>query len=116
MNSNQVMIRKLRNAINKKGGKITYSTTEIFLENQPYPSTMYIIKQAEKNDKTGKNKYEELFHTFSQIQIVLFLRDYWYILNDIPLPAANPKWNAVRKTIPIFEQYIEEHTKEKVGE
>lgn len=112
MNSNNVMIRKLRNAINQKGAKIAYSTTEIFLENQPFPSTMYVIKQAEKNDKTGKNKYEELFHTFSQIQVVLFLRDYWYVLNNIPLPTDNPKWNAIRETIPIFQPYI----KEKVGE
>lgn len=114
MNSNNVMIKKLRNAINQKGAKITYSTTEIFLENQSFPSTMYIIKQVTEQ-KSGKNKYEELFHTFSQIQVVLFLRDYWYILNDIKLPTDNPKWNDIRETIPVFQQYLN-NMKEKVGE
>lgn len=114
MNSNNVMIKKLRNAINRKGVKLTYSTSEIFLENQPFPSTMYIIKQA-KEQKSGKNKYEELFHTFSQIQVVFFLRDYWYILNNIKLPIDNPKWNNIRETIPIFQQYLN-NMKEKVGE
>ncbi len=106
MNSNNVMIKKLRNAINLKGHKLVYSATEVFLENQTFPSRLYTIKKAEPQ-KNGKNKYEELFHTFSQIQIVLFLRDYWYILNDMKLPTDNPKWNDIRETIPVLKQKAE---------
>lgn len=115
MNSNQVMIKKLRNAINLKGHKITYSTTEVFLDNQQFPSKIYTIKRAEKQS-SGKNKYEELFKTFSQIQVVFFLRDYWYILNDLKLPTDNPKWNSIRKTIPVLKELPKELKAQKVGD
>lgn len=115
MNSNQVMIKKLRNAINLKGHKITYSTTEVFLENQPFPSKLYTIKKANEQSN-GKNKYEELFKTFSSIQIVFFLRDYWYILNDLKLPTDNPKWNTIRKTIPALKELQQEVKTQKVGD
>lgn len=103
MNSNSVMIKKLRNAINLKGDKLTYSVTEVFLENQTFPTKLYTIKKAAKKSG-GKTKYEELFHTFAQIQVVLFLRDYWYILNGIKLPTDNPKWNDIRKTIAVLNE------------
>lgn len=115
MNSNQVMIKKLRNAINLKGYKITYSTTEIFLENQSFPSKIYTIKKAERQSN-GKNKYIELFKTYSQIQVVFFLRDYWYIINNIKLPTDNPEWNNIRKKTPAIKELQEELKIQKVGE
>ena len=99
MNSNLTMIKKLRAAINSKGCKLLYSTYEFFSEEKNGPVTMYCIKQAVYNKKTGRNENIELFKSGSQIQIVLYLRDYWYKLNNIPLPTDNDKWNKIRKRI-----------------
>ena len=99
MTSNTNMIKKLRAAINSKGCKLLYSTSEFFSEEQQRPITIYYIKEALYNEKTGRNQNVELFHSASQIQIVLFLRDYWYKLNNIPLPTDNEKWNQIRKRI-----------------
>lgn len=99
MNSNTVMIKKLRNAINNKGEKLLYNTTEFFSDDQNRPITLYIIKKAIWDDKRHRNRNVELFHSASQIQIVLFLRDYWYKLNDLELPVDNEMWNDIRKTI-----------------
>ena len=100
MNSNTTMIKKLRTAINNKAqDKLLYNTTEIWSEQEKRNITIYTIKRTTKNTDTGRNKHTELFHSTSQIQIVLFLRDYWYKLNNIPLPTDNEKWNGIRETI-----------------
>ena len=105
MNSNTSMIKKLRTAINEKVvDKILYNTSEFFSEEQNRPVTIYTIKKAIYNPKTKKHNHVELFHSTSQIQIVLFLRDYWYIINNIPLPVDNEKWNNIRETISVLKE------------
>lgn len=99
MNSNTVMIKKLRNAINNKGEKLLYNTTEFFSEEQQRPITVYIIKKAVWDDKRHHNRNVQLFQSSSQIQIVLFLRDYWYRLNGLELPVDNEMWNDIRRKI-----------------
>ena len=100
MNSNSTMIRKLKIAINNKATeKLVYCTSEFFSDEQNRTVTIYTIKKAVGGKTKGKKKYIELFHSTSQIQIVLFLRDYWYQLNNIPLPTDNEKWNSIRETI-----------------
>ena len=95
------MIRKLRSAINERGEKILYSTSEFYSEEQKRPITIYSIKKAVWDEKKGRNQNIELFHTTSQIQIVLFLRDYWYKLNNMKLPTDNKIWNKIRKEIEV---------------
>lgn len=107
--SNNKMISKLRNALNLRGHKIAITKTEVFLQNKVFPSTLYTIKKAEYNAQTGKNKYKELFKTFAEIQVVLYLRDYWYILNNEPLPEADDKWEAIRVTLHIQEEVGDTH-------
>ena len=99
MNSNLTMIKKLRSAINAKGHKLLYSTYEFFSEEKGCPITIYCIKEAVYNSKTGRNDNIDLFKSGSQIQIVLFLRDFWYKINNIPLPTDNEKWNKIRDKI-----------------
>lgn len=99
MNSNTTMIKKLRTAINRKGERLLYNTSEFFSEEQQRTITIYTIKRQVWNKKLQKNKNIELFHSTSQIQIVLFLRDYWYQMNNIPLPTDNEKWNEIRAKI-----------------
>ena len=99
MTSNSNMIKKLRSAINSKGCKLLYSTSEFYSEEQHRPITIYYIKEAQWDAERGRNRNVELFHSASQIQIVLFLRDYWYRLNNLDLPTDNEKWNEIRKKI-----------------
>lgn len=98
-NSNSTMIHKLQTAINSKGCKILYQTSQFFSEEQNRPITMYYIKKAVWDETKGKNVNEPLFHSTSQIQIVLFLRDMWYELNGMELPTDNEEWNNIRNRI-----------------
>lgn len=110
MQSNVHMIKKLRNAINGKGEKLLYNTSEFYSESQQRAITIYIIKKAVYDEKRGRNRNIELFHSASQIQIVLFLRDYWYKLTDQELPTDNETWNNIRRTIECLseEQKVED--------
>ena len=101
-NSNSVMIHKLQNAINGKGYKILYSTSQFYSDQQKRPVTQYYIKQVydipeEEQTKTRRHKYIELFKSCSQIQIVLFLRDYWYNINGWEVPTDNKMWNEAKQ-------------------
>ena len=48
--------------------------------------------------KTVKNRDVniELFSTYSQLQLVLFLRDYWYTLNGWEVPQNNTVWEEIK--------------------
>lgn len=101
-NSNSVMIHKLQNAINDKGYKLLYSTSQFYSEQQERPVTQYIIKQVVDNPEvTGTNNkrksYIELYKSTSQIQIVLFLRDFWYEINGWEVPTDNEQWNEAKQ-------------------
>ena len=97
-NSNSVMIHKLQKALNLQGQKILYNTSQFYSDKQNRPVTCYHIKRAVYNEQTGKNKNEEIFKSTSQIQIVLFLRDYLFIVQGKELPTDNETWNEIRKT------------------
>ena len=97
MASNSVMIHKLQKALNLKGMKIMYSTSQFYSEEQDRPVTIYHIKQAVWDEKKQKYVNQELFQDTSQIRVVLYLRDLWYILNGIDLPTDNEKWNELRE-------------------
>lgn len=95
--SNTAMIKKLQTAINKNGGRILYSTSQFYLENYDRVVTKYHIKQVIKDDITGKIKYDEIFNACSQIQIVLFLRDFLYDMQGKEIPHNNPIWEKCKE-------------------
>ena len=97
MASNSVMIKKLQTAINQQGYKLLYSTSQFYSEQQNRPVTIYSIKQAYYDDETGKTKSVELYKSTSQIQIVFFLRDFWYEINGMEIPKDNAQWNAIKE-------------------
>ena len=99
MASNTTLIRKLQTALNTKGMKILYSTSQFYSEEQNRPITMYVIKRAVYDEQRGRNTNVELFKSTSQIQIVLFLRDLWYEVNGKEIPTDNEKWNAVKAKV-----------------
>ena len=98
MTSNSVMIHKLQHAINSKGYKILYNKTQFFSETQSRPVNLYTVKQVIPNENPEKKThYIELFKTTSQIQIVLFLRDFWYEINGWEVPTDNQMWNEAKQ-------------------
>ena len=96
MASNSVLIHKLQQAINGKGGKILYTTSQFYSIEQNRPVTIYHVKQAVYDEDKDKMVNMELFKSTSQIQIVLFLRDLWYEINGWEVPKDNETWNAVK--------------------
>ena len=96
MASNSQMIHKLQQAINMQGYKILYNTSQFYSDKQNRPVTMYHVKQAVYDEEKGKNKSIELYKSTSQIQIVLFLRDFWYEINGMEIPTDNEQWNAIK--------------------
>lgn len=96
-NSNSTMIHKLQVAINGKGEQILYNTKQFFSEKENRPVTVYIIRKPIYNSVKGRFVTEELFSSTSQIQIVLFLRDYWYKINGWNIPHDNKLWEDAKK-------------------
>ena len=98
MASSVMMIRKLQSALNSKGMKIMYSTSQFYSEQEDRPVTVHHIKQAVYDPARGKYINFELFKSPSQIQIVLFLRDLWYTVNGKEVPQDNEAWNKIRNS------------------
>ena len=94
--SNRTMIHKLQNAINQNGGRILYEKSQFFSEEQNRPVTLYRISQSMTSD-TGKKTKLKLFESPSMIQIVLFLRDVWYTMNNKELPTDNEDWERIKE-------------------
>lgn len=93
--SNTDMMRKLQVALNSKGMKILCNRSQFYSEQQNRPVTIYKVSQAVFDKEKGKNKNIELFSSASQIQAVLFMRNLWYLVNDIEIPPTNEMKGAV---------------------
>jgi len=96
MASNTTNIHKLQQAINQKGHKILYSTSQFYSIKQNRPITTYQIRQAQLDEDTGKTHTVELFKSTSQLQILLFLRDFWYEINGWEIPTDNEMWEEIK--------------------
>lgn len=102
MQSNSAMIHKLQNAINQKfDAKILYNKQQWYSQEQNRAVNQYVIRKAYWDEDAGKMKSMELFSSCSQIQIVLWLRDYWYELNGWEVPKDNKMWEKAK------EKYME---------
>ena len=98
--SNLSMIHKLQNAINTNGGALLLDRTQFFSKEQNRPVTMYrVCEVVGIKNKLGHRKKDCLFETASQLQVVLFLRDYWFVMNgkELPAPVNNKQWGDIRK-------------------
>jgi hypothetical protein len=98
MQSNATMIHKLQNAINQNfDAKILYNKQQWYSKDQNRPVNQYVIRKAYEDIESGRMKTIELFSSCSQIQIVLYLRDYWYELNGWDVPQDNEMWNKAKQ-------------------
>lgn len=97
-------IKKLQTAINTKiPEKIIINKTQIYSESNERINELIIVKKAVYDPDKGKTKYIELFHSTSDVQIVLYLRDFWYEINGWEVPTDNEQWNETKK------RYKEKH-------
>lgn len=99
MPSVSVMIHKLQHALNTKGLRIMYSTSQFYSAKQDRPVTIYSIKQAEWDEKTERYVNHEVYKNTSQLKILLYLRDIWYTVNGEELPPADKQWEDERAKI-----------------
>lgn len=114
--SNLEMIRKLQIALNSKGMKILCNRSQFYSEQQQRPITMYKVCQSVIDAETEKTRHLVLFTSASQIQVVLFLRNLWYLINEKPIPPTNKmkgskeferKWNEFLDT--YYPDYDNRH-------
>lgn len=94
--ANITLIKKLQKAINSRGEKILYNTSQWYSDKQQRPITVYHIKKSVWDEEKQKSRNIELFKAYSTIQVLLFLRDYWYQMNNIPIPEDNEVWNEIK--------------------
>ena len=94
-----VQIKKLQKAINEKyDAKILINKTEYYSEKSDRPLELLVIKQAIWDDNKQRFKNVERFSSPSDVQIVLWLRDYWYELNGWEIPTDNEEWDKAKES------------------
>ena len=91
------LAKKLQSAINQQAGaKIVINTQQWYSQDKKRPVTIYIIRQTFR-DKDNHAKSIQLFKTYSQVQMLLFLRDFWYELNGWEVPTDNEMWEELKR-------------------
>lgn len=92
------LIKKLQKAINTNFDKrILVNKSQFYSDKTESIVEMIVVKQAVWDEEKKKIKNVELFSSASDIQIVLFLRDYWYKLNGWDIPTDNKYWEDIKK-------------------
>ena len=97
-------IKKLQQALIYEGELVLITTSQFYSKDKHKLVTRYHIKkqvQDEVND--NKSTVTELFSSCSQIQICLFLRDYYFTVTGREVPHDNPIWEEAKA------KWIEEH-------
>lgn len=89
--------KRLQTACRKQFGvKLLLNSRQWYSEDKDMAMTMYIIQRVDI-DSDGRHKNIELFKTYSQVQLLLFMRDFWYELNGWEVPTDNERWEAIKK-------------------
>ena len=103
--------RKLQTACNRLFGvKLLINQKQWFNTDRKRAVTRYDILQTIQTGDEEHTKNILLFSTYSQIQLVLFLRDYWYELNGWEVPTDNIEWQEIK------ERYGQNTNKNKTAE
>jgi hypothetical protein len=98
MASNIKTIKKLQLAINMNCPfRILYTTSQFYSVAKQMPVTKYCLRKAELDYTENRSTSEEIFSTYSQLQIILYLRDLWYTWNNMELPTDNELWNGIKE-------------------
>lgn len=102
------LAKKLQTAINQRAGaKLVINTQQWYSQDRKRPITIYIVRQVFEDPTTNHKKSIQLFRTYSQIQMLLFLRDFWYDLNGWEIPTDNKMWEELKERYGQEEEPIE---------
>ena len=97
MASNIKTIKKLQLAINMNCPiRILYTTNQFYSVSKQMPVTKYCLRKATLDYEKNHSDSEEIFSTYSQLQIILFLRDLWYVYLGKDLPTDNELWENIK--------------------
>lgn len=97
-------IKKLQRAINEQfDAKILINKNQYYSKDSERCLELIVIKKAVWDDEKQRYRNVEVFSSASDIQIVLWLRDYWYELNGWEIPTDNEEWNKAK------QKYEEKH-------
>ena len=92
------VIRKIQRACNVKfDEQLCYNINQFYSTTHKREINRYVISKQTTDGTSGKYSKEDLFSTYSLLQMVFFMRDYWYRLNGIELPNDNEQWCEARK-------------------
>lgn len=94
------LAKKLQSAINQRtgdGAKLLINTQQWYSKDKGRTVTSYVIKQSVTDGDKAYRHNVEMFRTYSQVQMVLWLRDYWYELNGWEVPTDNSTWERLKK-------------------
>lgn len=89
-------INKLQKAINSRNGRVIIDHTQFYSEQMKSAIPKYTIKQAYWNEDKSRTESYEIYSSYSQLQTTLFLRDYWYKMNNWEIPTDNEQWNKMK--------------------
>ena len=97
MASNIKTIKKLQMAINLNCPfKILYTTNQFFSVDQQMPVTKYCLRKASLNYETHRSESVEIFSTYSQLQVVMYLRDLWHVWLHNEVPKGSELWENIK--------------------
>lgn len=96
-------IKKLQTALQVEGELILITTSQFYSVDKRKVVTRYHIKKQVQSEERNKSSQVELFSSCSQIQITLFLRDYYYEVKGYEVPHDNPYWEQCKA------EYFKEH-------
>lgn len=90
--------KKLQSACKKQFGiKLLIDQRQWYHKDKDMFITVYTLYQCITNEDRNGTQKIKLFQTYSQIQLVLFMRDMWYELNNWEVPTDNKIWQEIKQ-------------------
>ena len=90
-------IKMFQRAFDSIGFPILYHTTQFYSTEQHRPVTQYHIKRVIIDSDTKRSSSEEIFSTYYQMYVILFLKDLWDYLNGRELDVSNEIWEEYKR-------------------
>lgn len=90
-------IKKLQQALLMEQEVVLITTSQFFsVDKHKFVTKYHIKKQIQDPTNDNKSSVVELFNSCSQIQVTLFLRDYYYTVTGQEVPHDNPMWEEIK--------------------
>lgn len=97
--------KKLMKALNSRGFIVTYGRRE-FMGRDNTIHNMNMLYLLSYNEEKHKYESTPIYSTPSQVRLVMYLRDFWYIIEGKELPTDQELWNKLRQKLIDEGNYI----------